>query len=92
MINKQELVNKVTDTTRLHRKDVEEVINTFLDLIIEKLSLNEKINLTGFGSFEVKERKGRAGVNPRNPQEPMMIPSVRVAKFHPGKTLKESVK
>lgn len=92
MMNKQELINKVTDATRLHRKDVEEVINAFLDLIIEKLSLNEKINLTGFGSFEVKARKGRAGVNPRNPKEPMQIPTVKVAKFHPGKTLKESVK
>ncbi len=92
MINKQELVEKVTDATRLHRKDVEEVVNTFLDLVIEKLSLGEKVNLTGFGAFEVKDRKGRAGVNPRNPKEPMRIPTVKVAKFHPGKTLKESVK
>lgn len=92
MINKQMLIDKVTDSTRLARKDVEFVINTFLDLIIEKLSLNEKINLTGFGAFEVRERKGRAGVNPRNPNEAITIPSVRVAKFRPGKTLKESVK
>ncbi|MEX1997354.1 MAG: HU family DNA-binding protein [Candidatus Andersenbacteria bacterium] len=92
MINKQDLIDKVTDATRLARKDVEEVINTFLDLMIEKLSMNEKINLTGFGAFEVKERKGRPGVNPRNPNERIAIPSVRVAKFRPGKTLKENVK
>ena len=92
MINKQHLIDKVTDSTRLPRKDVEEVINDFLDLIINKLSLNEKINLSGFGAFEVKVRKGRPGVNPRNPSERIMVPSVRVAKFRPGKTLKESVK
>jgi DNA-binding protein HU-beta len=92
MINKQQLIDKVTDTTRLARKDVEAVANDFLDAIIEKLSMNEKVNLTGFGIFEVKERKGRPGVNPRNPEERIVVPSVRVAKFRPGKTLKESVK
>ena len=92
VINKQQLIDKVTDSTRLARKDVEETINTFLDLIIDKLSLDDKVNLTGFGSFEVRERKGRAGVNPRQPSQHIQIPTVRVAKFRPGKTLKESVK
>lgn len=92
MINKQELIDKVTDATRVPRKDVELIVNEFLDLIIEKLSLNEKINLTGFGAFEVRERKGRRGVNPRQPSEHIQVPSVRVAKFRPGKTLKEAVK
>lgn len=77
--------------TRLPRKHVEEVIAQFLDLIIAKLSLNEKINLAGFGAFEVRDRKGRRGVNPRT-LAPTMIPTVRVAKFRPGKTMKESVK
>lgn len=92
MINKQELVDKVTDVTRLPRKNVEEIVNEFLDQIIEKLSLNEKVNLTGFGAFEVRERKGRRGVNPRNPKQEIQVPNVRVAKFRPGKTLKEAVK
>lgn len=92
MLNKQALIDSVTDITRLPRKHVEEVINAFLDLIIEKLSLDKKINLSGFGIFEVRVRKGRAGVNPRNPNEPIQVPSVRVAKFRPGKTLKEAVK
>lgn len=92
MINKQELITKISSSTRLPRKDVEEIINRFLELIIEKLSLNQKVNLTGFGMFEVKDRKGRRGVNPRQPNQSMMIPTVRVAKFRPGKTLKENVK
>jgi len=92
MINKQQLVDKVTDLTRLPRRNVEEVINEFLDQMIDVLSLDEKVNLTGFGAFEVRERKGRRGVNPRNPNQEIQVPSVRVAKFRPGKTLKEAVK
>lgn len=92
MMNKHDLVDKVADIARLPKRQVEEVLTAFLDVIIEKLSQDEKINLSGFGAFEVKERKGRAGVNPRNPKEPMQIPSVRVAKFRPGKTLKDAVK
>lgn len=92
MINKHQLVDKVADMTRLSRKEVEEVVTAFIDVMTEKLSMNEKINLSGFGAFEVKERKGRKGVNPRNPKEPMQIPTVRVAKFRPGKTLKDAVK
>lgn len=92
MVNKQELINKVTDATRLPRKDVEEIISLFLEAIIEQLSLNQKVNLTGFGAFEVRERKGRRGVDPRHPENPIDIPSVKVAKFRPGKTLKDGVK
>jgi len=91
MVNKDVLIDQVTNMTRLPRKDVEEVVNTFLELIIEKLSLDDKVNLTGFGAFEVKARKGRRGVDPRTLKE-IVIPTVRVAKFRPGKTLKESVK
>jgi len=92
MINKQILIDKVTDATRLPRRHVESVVMSFLEIMIDKLSQDEKINLSGFGIFEVRERKGRRGVNPRNPNEPMQIPTVRVAKFRPGKTLKEAVK
>jgi len=92
MLNKQALVDRVSDITRHPRKNVEEIITAFIDLMIEKLSADEKINLSGFGIFEVKTRKGRAGVNPRNPSQPIEIPSVRVAKFRAGKTLKEAVK
>ncbi len=92
MVNKQELVDKVADTTRLARKDVEVVVNDFLDLVIEQLSLDRKVNLTGFGAFEVRVRRGRRGVNPRHTNQEIQIPDVRVAKFRPGKTLKEAVK
>lgn len=91
MLNKQSIIASVADRTRLPRKDVEEIIDSFLELIIDKLSLDEKVNLSGFGVFEVRARKGRRGVNPRTRKE-MQIPTVRVAKFRPGKTLKEAVK
>lgn len=92
MTNKQQLIDKVTNSTRLARKDVEEVVNSLLDQITDQLSNDQKVNLTGFGIFEVRTRKGRPGVNPRNPNERIQVPSVRVAKFRPGKTLKEAVK
>lgn len=92
MINKQQLIDKVTDLTRQPRKHVEEIISEFLDQVIDVLSMDEKVNLTGFGSFEVRERKGRRGVNPRNPNQEIQVPSVRVAKFRAGKTLKDAVK
>jgi DNA-binding protein HU-beta len=92
MLNKQSLIDKVADATRMPRKHVEMVISSFLETILDKLSQDEKINLSGFGIFEVRERKGRRGVNPRDPNKPMQIPTVRVAKFRPGKTLKEAVK
>ena len=92
MINKQQLIDKVTDLTRQPRKNVEEVVSEFIDQVIDVLSMDEKVNLTGFGSFEVRERKGRRGVNPRNPTQEIQVPSVRVAKFRAGKTLKDAVK
>lgn len=91
MLNKQALIDQVSDITRLPRKDVEEVVNSFLDQVTDQLSRDQKINLSGFGIFEVRERKGRRGVDPRT-LKPTMIPTVRVAKFRPGKTLKEAVK
>ena len=91
MINKDGLIDQVTNTTRIPHKNVEEIINAFLEQIISHLSTGEKINLTGFGTFEAKNRKGRRGVDPRTLQ-PMDIPTVKVAKFRAGKTMKEAVK
>ncbi|MBI1834170.1 MAG: HU family DNA-binding protein [Candidatus Andersenbacteria bacterium] len=90
-MNKQSLIDRVSDITRKPKKEVEEIVDTFVETIIEKLSMDEKINLSGFGVFEVRERKGRKGVDPRT-LKPTQIPTVRVAKFRPGKTLKEAVK
>lgn len=91
MVNKDNLIDKVTNLTRKPRKEVEEVIDTFLEEVIDTLSRDQKVNLTGFGSFEVRARKGRKGVDPRT-METIQIPTVKVAKFRAGKTLKESVK
>lgn len=91
MINKQEIIEHVASSTRAQRGQTEEIINSFLDSVIDKMSMGEKVHLAGFGTFEVKERKGRAGVDPRT-LKPMQIPTVNVAKFRPGKTLKEAVK
>ncbi len=91
MTNKDALIDQVTNVTRQPRKDVEEIVNALLEQIIDKIAMGEKVNLTGFGVFEAKDRKGRKGVDPRT-LNPIEIPTVRVAKFRPGKTLKEAVK
>jgi DNA-binding protein HU-beta len=91
MINKDVLVAKITDRTRLKNREVEEVVDFLLEEITNKLAAGEKVSLTGFGAFEVRDRKGRRGVDPRT-LEPMQIPTVKVAKFRAGKTLKEAVK
>lgn len=92
MINKYKLIEQVASSTRVPRNHVEEVITAFIDLVMEKLSLNEKVNLSGFGIFEVKTRKGRLAADPRDPSKRITTPDVKVAKFRPGKTLKDTVK
>lgn len=91
MVNKQALIDKVTDITRLPRKDVELTLDTTFETIIDLLSMDEKVHLSGFGTFETRDRKGRRGVDPRT-LEPTEIPTVKVAKFRAGKTLKDAVK
>lgn len=91
-MNKKELVNIIIERTHADRKAVTDALDTMEAVIIEELKKGSQVNLTGFGIFHTAVRKGRAGVNPRKPDEKIQIPPVRVAKFRPGKTLKEAVK
>lgn len=90
-MNKDQLIDKIVDKTRYPKYQVKECLESFLDIVIETLKKGEKINLVGFGGFGVSARKGRKGVNPRTGKE-MKIKDVKVAKFRPGKRLKESVR
>ena len=90
-MNKTELINAVADKTQLSKKDAEAAITATVDAITEALTQGEKVQLVGFGSFEVKTRAARVGRNPRTGEE-CLIPASRVVKFTPGKALKEAVK
>lgn len=89
-MNKTELIAAVAEKTELSKKDSEKVVNAVFDTITETLAGGEKVQLVGFGSFEVKERAAHTGRNPRT-KEPMEIEASRAASFKVGKALKEAV-
>ncbi len=91
-MNKAQLIETISEKAGVSKKDVENVIDTMLDTITVKIKGGDEVTLTGFGAFSARTRKGRVGVNPRNPEEKIDIPSVVVPKFKAGKNLKEALK
>jgi len=90
-MNKDKLVDKIVSKTNYSKKQIQEILKSFQDVIIKALKKGKKVNIVGFGRFEVKTRKGRKGVNPRTGKK-IKIKSIKIAKFKPGKRLKDSVK
>ena len=91
MANKQDLIAKVAETAELSKKQAALVVNTVFDTISESLSNGEKVQIIGFGSFDVRERAERKGRNPQTGKE-LVIPASKVPGFKAGKALKETVK
>lgn len=89
-MNKAELVTAVAKKTGLSKKESEQAVNATFDAITETLVAGEKVQLVGFGAFEVKERGARVGRNPQTKEE-ITIPASRVASFKVGKALKDAV-
>ena len=89
-MTKQQLIEKIAAKTELKKVEVEVAVDSVLDLIAEALRSNERVDLRGFGSFVVKERKERQGRNPRT-GETITIPAKRDASFKPGKELTEKL-
>lgn len=89
-MNKAELVSIVAETAKVTKKDAEAVINAALSTIEQELVKGGKVQLLGFGTFEVRPRKAREGRNPRT-METMMIPAGKNPVFKAGKALKTSV-
>ncbi|WP_295581284.1 HU family DNA-binding protein [uncultured Oscillibacter sp.] len=89
-MNKAELINAVAATAEVSKKDAEAVITATLDAITGALKEGDKVQLVGFGSFEVKKRAARTGRNPKT-KEPIEIPASVVPLFKAGKALKDSV-
>ena len=90
-MNKSELVASIAQSSQLTKKDAENALNGFLSAVQEALAKGEKVQLVGFGTFEVRQRKAREGRNPRNPEEVIKIPASKAPVFRAGKALKESV-
>lgn len=89
-MNKAELINAVAASADVSRKDTEAVITAMLDTITEALKQGDKVQLVGFGSFEVKKRAARIGRNPRTKEE-IEIPATVLPVFKAGKLLKDTV-
>lgn len=91
MANKQELVDSVTKATDLTKKDATAAVDAVFDSIASYLKKGEKVQLIGFGNFEVRDRAARTGRNPQTGAE-IKIPASKVPAFKPGKALKDTVK
>ncbi|HCS93224.1 MAG: HU family DNA-binding protein [Bavariicoccus seileri] len=91
MANKAELVEQVSEKTGLTKKDVTTTVDALFEVIQESLKKGEKVQVVGFGNFEVRERAARKGRNPQTGEE-IQIAASKVPAFKPGKALKDAVK
>ena len=90
-MNKAELIAAMAAKTGETKKAAEASVNAFVEVVTESLKKGEKVQLVGFGTFEVRQRKAREGRNPRNPEEVIKIPASKAPVFRSGKALKEAV-
>ncbi len=92
-MNKAQLIDKIhSEVEGLSKKQVEKVLNSFTNTVIEELKQDRQVTIAGFGTFLSRIRYSRGGVNPQNPSERITIPEVKVAKFKTGYNLKQALK
>lgn len=90
-MNKTELIAKVAEVSGLTKKDAEKSVKAMFECISEALAQGEKVQVIGFGTFEVRDRKAREGHNPMDPSKKIQIPASKSPAFKAGKQLKERV-
>ena len=89
-MNKAELIAVVAEKASLSKKDTEKAVNSLVDAITESLQGGDKVQLVGFGVFEVKKRAARMGLNPKT-KEQINIPASAVPVFKAGKAFKDAI-
>lgn len=89
-MNKAELIAAVAEKSGLSKKDGERAVNAMLDTVVETVEAGEKVQLVGFGVFDIKHRDARIGRNPKTKEE-IKIPASRVPVFKAGKAFKDVV-
>jgi Bacterial nucleoid DNA-binding protein len=87
-LNKTDLIAKVAELTDLSKKDATKAVDAVFDAISDALQTGDKVQLVGFGNFEVRERQARKGRNPQTGEE-IDIPASKMPAFKPGKSLKD---
>ena len=90
-MNKTELVSAVAEKAELSKKDADAAVTAVFDVVKEALADGDKVSVVGFGTFAVKERAARTGLNPRT-KETIEIPAAKVPSFKAGSALKDAVK
>lgn len=90
-MNKSELVQAVSDRTELSKKETSAAVDAVFDVIAEALGNGEKVQLVGFGNFEIRERAARTGRNPQT-GETIEIAASKIPAFRAGKTLREGIR
>ena len=89
-MNKTELVAAVAEQAEISKKDAEKALKAFVDVVTEQLKVGDKVQLVGFGTFEVSERAAREGRNPQTGKT-MKIAACKAPKFKAGKALKDAI-
>ena len=90
-MNKTELIAAMAETSGLSKKDCEAALAAFTGAVETAMKSGDKVQMVGFGRFEVKKRPARVGRNPRT-GEPMTYPACKVPTFKPGKPLKDAIR
>ena len=90
-MNKSDLIAKMAEKAGLSKKDAEKALNAFVESVEETLVEGDKVQLVGFGTFEVRSRKARTGRNPKDPGKVIEIPASKAPVFKAGKAFKETV-
>lgn len=90
-LKKGELIDMLAAKTEMSKKESEDMVDALLDIITTSLQKGDEITFTGFGSFVAKMRKGRVGINPKNPSQKINIPASIVPRFKAGKGLKDAL-
>ncbi len=91
-MNKADLAQKLAEKLNVSKREGEDMLNAFVELVTHALKTGEEVVLTGFGAFSAKMRAARTGVNPQNPSQKIQIAAVKVPKFKAGKALKDALK
>ena len=90
MANKADIINRVADKTDLTKKDATAAVEALFEVVTESLAEGDRVQVIGFGSFEVRDRAARKGRNPQTGEE-IQIPATKVPAFKAGKALKDAV-
>lgn len=89
-MTKQEFIEKLAKKAKLSKKDARAVVDSMIDIIIDRVKKKEKVTLTGFGTFEARQQKATQRINPQTGRK-MTVPAKLVPKFRPGKQFKEAL-